>query len=86
MPGIQDIIDMMARNPGGVAFGDLCKVCDFYFGKPRVSGGSHRIYRTPWQGDPRINIQNHKGKAKAYQVKQVLRAIERLEMDHGTEK
>jgi len=32
----------------------------------------------PWQGDPRINIQNAKGKAKAYQVKQVLLAIERL--------
>lgn len=38
------------------------------------------------KGDPRINIQNHKGKAKAYQVKQVLRAIERLEVDHGAEK
>jgi hypothetical protein len=27
----------------------------------------------------------HKGKAKAYQVKQVLLAIERLEVDHGFE-
>ena len=43
------------------------------------------IFRTPWAGDPRVNIQNHKGKAKAYQVRQVLRAIERLEMDHGIE-
>jgi len=85
MPGIQDILDLMTRNPRGVSFVDLCKVCEFYFGKPRLSSGSHKIYRTPWQGDPRINIQNHKGKAKAYQVKQVLRAMERLEMDHGTE-
>jgi len=85
MPGIQDILDLMARNPRGVSFGDRCKVCEFYFGKPCLSRGSHRIYRTPWQGDPRINIQNHKGKAKAYDVKQVLRAIDRLEMDHGTE-
>ena len=36
--------------------------------------------------DPRINIRNHKGKAKAYQVKQVLLVIERLEVDHGLEK
>ncbi|NCW99648.1 MAG: toxin HicA, partial [Betaproteobacteria bacterium] len=28
--------------------------------------------------DPRVNIQNDKGKAKAYQVRQVLLAIERL--------
>jgi hypothetical protein len=33
-----------------------------------------------------INIQNQKGKAKAYQVKQVLLAIERLEVGYGTEK
>jgi len=32
----------------------------------------------PWQGDPRVNIQNDKGKAKAYQVRQVVAAIERL--------
>jgi hypothetical protein len=85
MPGIQEILDLMKRNLNGVFFTDLCKVCEFYFGESRQPGGSHRIYRTPWQGDPRINIQNHKGKAKAYQVKQVLRAIERLEMNHGTE-
>ena len=30
----------------------------------------------PWQGDPRVDIQNHKGMAKAYQVKQVRKAIE----------
>ncbi len=36
------------------------------------------IFKTPWIGDPRVNIQNDKGKAKAYQVKQVLSAIERM--------
>ena len=30
-------------------------------------------------GDPRVNIQNDKGKAKAYQVRQVLMAIDKLE-------
>jgi hypothetical protein len=69
----------MQRNPKGIAFGDLCKVCDHYFGEARQSSSSHRIYKTPWQGDPRVNIQNDKGMAKAYQVRQVLKAIERLE-------
>lgn len=68
----------MKLNPANVRFSDLCKVCDFYFGEPRQKGTSHRIYKTPWLGDPRVNIQNSKGKAKAYQVRQVLRAIERL--------
>ncbi|MEI8355961.1 MAG: toxin HicA, partial [Deltaproteobacteria bacterium] len=48
--------------------------------------GSHRVYKTPWIGDPRVNIQNEKGRAKRYQVKQVLKAIERLENEHGGEK
>ncbi len=86
MAKIDDILAQMKQNAKGVRFTDLCKVCDHFFGGPRQSGSSHRIYKTPWQGDPRINIQNRKGKAKAYQVKQVLLAIERLEVDHGPEK
>jgi hypothetical protein len=86
MPKIKDMLTQMSRNPKDVRFSDLCKVCDQYFGEPRQSGGSHRIYKTPWRGDPRINIQNHRGKAKAYQVKQVLLALEKLEVSHVFEK
>jgi hypothetical protein len=86
MGTIDDILSQMRRNARDVRFRDLCKVCDHFFGEPRQRGSSHRIYKTPWQGDPRINIQNQKGKAKAYQVKQVLLAIERLEVGYGPEK
>ena len=82
MANIEDILLQMKRSPKGVRYRDLCKVCDFYFGNARKASSRHRIYKTPWQGDPRINIQNHKGKATAYQVKQVLMAIEKLEDDH----
>ena len=67
----------MERKPRDVRFSDLCKICNYYFGEARVKG-SHRIYKTPWQGDPRINIQEDNGKGKAYQVRQVLKAIKRL--------
>jgi hypothetical protein len=86
MKSIDDIIVQMRRNPNDIRFKDLCKICDRFFGEPRKRGGSHRTYKTPWQGDPRINIQNHQGKAKAYQVKQVLLALEKMEEDHGYEK
>ena len=69
----------MRANPRGVRFTDLAKVCDHYFGPARRTGGSHRVYRTPWPGDPRVNIQNDRGVAKAYQVRQVLKAIDMLE-------
>lgn len=80
MPRVEDILREMQRNPKGVRFKDLCLVCDHYFGEARQKASSHRTYKTPWIGDPRVNIQNEKGMAKAYQVKQVLKAIERLEM------
>jgi hypothetical protein len=86
MTKIDEIITRMKQNPKGIRFSDLCKVCDHFFGKPRQSTGSHRVYKTPWQGDPRINIQNKRGKAKSYQVKQVLLALEKLEVKHGIKK
>ncbi len=79
MTGLDKILEAMRRQPTGVAFGDLKRVCEAFFGKPRQSGSSHIVFKTPWVGDPRINIQDDKGKAKAYQVRQVLLAIEKLE-------
>ena len=52
---------------------------EHHFGPPRTSGGSHLVFKTPWPGDPRVNIQNDHGMAKAYQVRQVLAAIARKE-------
>ena len=38
------------------------------------------MYAMPWSGDPRVNIQRGEaGKAKVYQVKQVLAAIAKFE-------
>lgn len=79
MTQIADLVAEMRRNPKGIRFQELCRVCDFYFGAARQTSGSHRVYKTPWAGDPRVNIQNDKGVAKAYQVRQVLKALERLE-------
>jgi hypothetical protein len=73
---VDKILEQMRENHQDVKFSDLCKVCENYFGDSRTNG-SHRIYKTPWQGDPRINIQDDKGKAKAYQVRQVLQAIKK---------
>ncbi len=79
MAKVEDIVAKMKRNPKGIRFRDIQKVCDFYFGEARQKSSSHRIYKTPWSGDPRVNIQNDKGMAKVYQVRQILKAIDRLE-------
>jgi hypothetical protein len=80
---INKILWALRENPKNVRFKDLCRACEHYFGKPRQQRGSHRIYKMPWAGDPRVNIQKYNnGMAKAYQVKKVLAAIDRLEREH----
>ena len=79
MASTVEILKALRNNPKGIWFADLAKVCDAYFGEPRQKNTSHRVYRTPWIGDPRVNIQNAKGMAKPYQVRQVIKAIEKLE-------
>lgn len=73
------ILKQMRQSPNSVRFDDVIKVCEGYFGTPRIRG-SHHFFVTPWEGKPLVNLQEGKGgKAKGYQVKQVLNAIEKME-------
>ena len=72
-----DILD----NTRNISFNDLLKLCRSYFGEPRIVG-SHHIFKTPWPGDPRVNLQRDGKMAKPYQVIQVRKAIEKLEKSH----
>lgn len=78
MGEIHETIQSLRRNPKGIRFSELTRICDRYFGEPRQQGTSHRVYRMPWVGDPRVNIQNDRGMAKEYQVRQVVKALEKL--------
>jgi hypothetical protein len=66
-------------NSKNVRFDDLIKICTKYFGASRIRG-SHHIFKTPWKGDPRINIQKDGKMAKPYQVKLVTKALKKLEV------
>lgn len=78
MTSMERILERMRREPANVRFAELLKVCERHFGKSRQAGSSHAVFKTPWPGDPRVNIQNDHGKAKVYQVRQVLLAIDKL--------
>jgi hypothetical protein len=73
-------LEIKARNsPASLSISEAVKLATLYFGEPRAGSGSHvAIFTTPWQGDPRINLQNKAGKAKPYQVIQIVKAIDRL--------
>jgi len=75
--------DILA-NPLNVKFKDLLHICIKIFGNPRIRG-SHYIFKTPWEGDPRINIQKDGKMAKPYQVRLVLQALEKMKSLNKTE-
>jgi len=76
------ILDRMRGTPSSIRFADAVAVCTHYFGAPRQSGSSHVVFAMPWPGDPRVNLQNDKGMAKAYQVRQAVKAIDRITEEH----
>ena len=85
MSSVQKILKQLREEPSNIRFADLRKVCESFFGEPRQSGTSHLVFKMPWQGDPRINIQDANGKVKPYQVRQVLQAIDKLKGNtHGS--
>lgn len=79
---IASLLEGMRRKPQGQRFADVVKVCSHYFGAPRQSGSSHVVFAMPWPGDPRVNLQNEKGLAKAYQVRQAIKAIDQIKEEH----
>jgi hypothetical protein len=76
---IDEAIEELDGKEKGTRFNRLVSICTEIFGKPSVAG-SHHIFKTPWQGNPRINLQEEKGKAKSYQVEQVLKALRKKKL------
>lgn len=72
---IDEAIEELEGNEGNIRFERLLTICEVFYDKPRIKG-SHHIFKTPWPGDPRINVQAAKGgKANPYQVRQVVQAL-----------
>jgi hypothetical protein len=74
---IEEALPELEGHKKQVRFSRLLVICENFFGKARIVG-SHHIFKTPWPGDPRINLQEEKGMAKPYQVRQVLRCLRKL--------
>lgn len=74
MPKIK-LLRKAINNPGGLRFSEAQSLAEsFGFKLDRISG-SHHIYIKA--GIPElINLQNVKGKAKSYQIKQLLCLVE----------
>ncbi|MCI0661682.1 MAG: toxin HicA [Acidobacteria bacterium] len=74
---IDAVIEELKHNEESLRFRRLKAICDHFFGKPRIRG-AHHIYATGIPEFPLVNIQNNKGKAKPYQVRQVRKVLETI--------
>ena len=81
---IDSAITELSANPKGIRFNELVKICDYFFGTARRKATSHLVYKMPWRGDPKVNIQNDKGMAKEYQVRQAIKALMKLRNERQT--
>ena len=74
---LDEAIAELEAAGANLRFRHLLRLCTQFFGEPRIRG-SHHIFKMPWAGDPRINLQEDGNRAKPYQVQQVLRALKKL--------
>ena len=77
--GTADKLIIKAKNsPQNLRFEEFCRLCEIFGMKPRKVSSGHFIYK--YKGSPSYtqSIQNVNGKAKPYQVKQLLTWAERI--------
>jgi hypothetical protein len=79
---LDEALQALEDAGANLRFRELLALCARFFGEARIRG-SHHIFKMPWAGDPRINLQEDGGKAQPYQVRQVMRALKRLKEQAG---
>lgn len=78
------LLQKAINSPANLRFGDLVTLARAAgFRLKRVSGG-HHIFAHPHVYE-QLNLQNYKGKAKAYQVRQFLDLVETYNLSIGDE-
>ena len=71
--------EKMLAGSRNIRFEDFCKVAvAFGYRRDRIRG-SHHIYEHPQASRP-LNLQNDRGQAKPYQIRQFLRDVEEFQL------
>ena len=74
------LLERARNNPREVRFSDLVVLAEAFGYEPRGGRGSHRVYRHPTIPE-RLNLPPDKhGKAKEYQVKQLLEVVDTYDL------
>jgi hypothetical protein len=75
VPRFTKLYEKAKNSPGNLRFGELCAMAELAGFRFNRSSGSHRLYEHP--DGSMMNFQDRDGKAKPYQVRQLLEFIDR---------
>lgn len=78
MPKCKKLFEKAQRSPQNFGYEELCALAECYGFVFRRQTGSHRLYKHP--SGITMNFQD-RGGAKAYQVQQLLKAIEEFSIE-----
>ena len=73
------VYERLLANPHNVRFADLCRVAEAFGYRWDRTKGSHHIYEHPHATRP-LNLQDCRGEAKPYQIRQFLRDVEEFHL------
>jgi len=75
----QKLLKAVLNNPRNVRFGALVTLVEAFGFRLSRTKGSHHVFVHP-QVDELLNLQNVKGQAKPYQIRQFLKLVERYNL------
>ena len=85
MPKCDKLLEKARDNPGGLSFTDVIALAECFGFEHVRTRGSHHLFKRPGRIGL-LNFQSRRGMAQAYQVRQLLHAIDELREtgeDHG---
>lgn len=74
--GKDKLLEKARKNPQNLRFDELCTLAESFDFVRRKNSSGHRVYKRNSEPKITITIQDLNGKAKPYQVKQLIRALE----------
>ncbi len=78
MAKIEKLVNKALTDPQNLLFTEFCKLCEFFGMKRRRSKSGHIIYKRKKSPKFTLSIQDDDGKAKPYQVKQLIEKVREL--------
>lgn len=73
------LFEDLENNPKNIRFEKICRIAEAFGFQFKGGKGSHRIYLRKYINEM-LNFQNVSGKAKPYQVRQLIKIIDKYNL------